>query len=555
MNEAKTLTLAMPPSMSLEANHLSALSPGKVKILLVDDTPDNLVSLGAALDALNQELVFAQSGRQALRHLLEDDFAAILLDVKMPDMDGFETAELIRCRPRSRHTPILFLTGFKNEEHLFRGYDLGAVDYLFKPIVPEVLRSKVAVFVELTRRSDQLAQQARLLEDQALTLQKAEHRFRRLLETAPDAMIICDDRGVIVLVNTRTELVFGYSKEILVGQHIRRLVPDWTYNAPWSVEDDSVADQHPISIELTAKHRDGHIIPVEISASPLEIDERLLITSAIRDISERKRAEQARAAIEEEVRVLNTHLNELNVHLEERVLERTEQLQRSNDELAQFAYVASHDLQEPLRTISIYTQLLGKRYGHVFDGDAQIFMDYITDGAQRMEHLIQDLLRFSQIDSAETKQFRRTNCTSSLNEAIANLKVPIDENSATINHESLPDVTGDPAQITRLFQNLLINAIKYRDPNVAPVIHVYARVEDSHWIFSVKDNGIGIEPQYAENIFGIFKRLHGRENPGTGIGLAVCKKIVTRHGGRIWVESELGQGATFHFTLPHRSNS
>src|ERR1700689_439941 len=159
----------------------SELSPGaKVKILLVDDTPENLVSLEAALDTLGEELVFANSGREALRHLLEDDFAAILLDVKMPDMDGFETAELIRSRPRSRHVPILFLTGYKNEEHLFRGYDLGAVDFLFKPIVPEVLRSKVAVFVELSRSHAKLQQQADALRKQAEELQRAEQEVRQL---------------------------------------------------------------------------------------------------------------------------------------------------------------------------------------------------------------------------------------------------------------------------------------------------------------------------------------------------------------------------------------
>src|SRR6204780_441879 len=169
----------------------SELSPGaKVKILLVDDTPENLVSLEAALDTLGEELVFANSGREALRHLLEDDFAAILLDVKMPDMDGFETAELIRSRPRSRHVPILFLTGYKNEEHLFRGYDLGAVDFLFKPIVPEVLRSKVAVFVELSRKAKLLEEQARILREQSAALQKTERQFRSLLEAAPGAVLV-----------------------------------------------------------------------------------------------------------------------------------------------------------------------------------------------------------------------------------------------------------------------------------------------------------------------------------------------------------------------------
>src|SRR5438270_8400648 len=190
--------------MSVAATQLQpieAAEPGvKSKILLVDDTPENLISLEAALDSLGAELVSAHSGKEALRHLLDDNFAAILLDVKMPDMDGFETAELIRSRPRSRNTPILFLTGYKNEEHLFRGYDLGAVDFLFKPIVPEVLRSKVSVFVELSRKADLLQQQASALAEQAATLHRAQQRFRSLLEAAPDAMVICRDNGEIVLV-------------------------------------------------------------------------------------------------------------------------------------------------------------------------------------------------------------------------------------------------------------------------------------------------------------------------------------------------------------------
>lgn len=533
-------------------NEVQSAPKKKVKILLVDDTPDNLVSLGAALEILGEELVYAHSGKEALRHLLDDNFAAILLDVKMPDMDGFETAELIRRRPRSRYTPILFLTGFKNEEHLFRGYDLGAVDYLFKPIVPEVLRSKVAVFVELSRRADQLQEQAKLLADQAVTLKKAEQRFRHLLEAAPDAMVICQEQGKIVLVNTRTESMLGYSREELLGQHVRTLVPEWTYDPGWESEHDLAANLAPPipPRELNAVRKDGQVIPVEISASPLAIDEGLFITSAIRDISERKRSEYARAKAEEEVHLLNAHLNELNTHLEERVLKRTEELQRSNEELAQFAYVASHDLQEPLRTVSIYTQLLGKQYGGVLKDEAHLFMDYIRDGAQRMEYLIRDLLQFSQIESRSSEQFIATNAEISLNEAIANLKTSINESAAVIHYDSLPRIKADPLQLTRLFQNLIINSIKYRDPDKAPVIRISARPHIRHWQFSVQDNGIGIDPQYAEKVFGIFKRLHGRDNPGTGIGLAICKKIVTRHGGRIWVESQSGAGATFHFTLP-----
>src|ERR1700688_1776179 len=193
--------------------------PERVKILLVDDTRENLISLEAILEGLGQELVLAESGTAALRHLLEDDFAAILLDVKMPEMDGFQTAELIRSRKRSRDVPILFLTGYKSEEHLFRGYDLGAVDFLFKPIVPDILRSKVGVFVELSRNTT-------LLRRQAEQLRKTELKFRSLLEAAPDAMIISDAEGSISLANSEAEIMFAFPREELIGQNIRMLVPE-----------------------------------------------------------------------------------------------------------------------------------------------------------------------------------------------------------------------------------------------------------------------------------------------------------------------------------------
>ena len=511
-------------------------SQQRMKILLVDDTPENLVSLEAALSGLDEELVLANSGKEALRYCLHDDFAAILLDVRMPEMDGFETAELIRSRPRSKQIPILFLTGYRNEEHLFRGYDLGAVDFLFKPIVPEVLRSKVAVFVELSRSNAKLKEQADALRKQAAVLQKAEQKFRALLEAAPDAMVMCRTDGEIVMVNSQTEVLFGAGRDKLIARNICTLVPEWSCPVPAGGL--ARAQRVDGGVEMVGVRENGARFPVEISFSPLDTEDGVVITSAIRDISERKKAEE--------------QIRQLNTSLEERVLERTEELLRSNEELQQFAYVASHDLQEPLRTVSIYAQLLAKRYQGQLHGDADRFIGFIVENAGRMEKLIYDLLDFSRVDARGNDFFAHTSCSAALDDAIRNLRSLMDESGAEITRDPLPQVMGDVVQLTRLFQNLLVNSVKYRSPE-PPRIHVSARLAGGEWILSVRDNGIGIEPQYAEKVFGIFRVLQPRDKTsGSGMGLAICRKIVSRHEGRIWVESELGKGATFYFTLPKK---
>src|SRR5580700_9571805 len=425
--------------MSATASRLEPEEPTverRVKILLVDDTADNLVSLEAALSSLGEELVLASSGKEALRHLLHEDFAAILLDVRMPDMDGFETAELIRSRPRSRQIPILFLTGYRNEEHLFRGYDLGAVDFLFKPIVPEVLRSKVAVFVELSRGNAKLKEQADELRKQAEVQQKAERRFRSLLEAAPDAMVMCRDDGTVIMVNSRTEVLFNCGRDKLISRDIRTLVPGWGFRSQAAWDEDfgrTMVGSVERGVELLAFPENRPPFPVEITFSPLHTDEGVVITSAIRDISERKKTEE--------------QIRQLNANLEERVLDRTEALLRSNEELQQFAYVASHDLQEPLRTVSIYAQLLAKRYQGQLQGDADQFISFIVESAERMERLIHDLLDFSQVEARGADFFGKMSCEEALDDAILNLKSLIEESHATITSEPLPIVFGDPVQI------------------------------------------------------------------------------------------------------------
>jgi PAS domain S-box-containing protein len=501
----------------------------RAKILLVDDSAENLISLEATLEGLGQELILARSGTDALRYLLEDDFAAILLDVKMPGMDGFQTAEMIRARKRSKHTPILFLTGYKSDEHLFRGYDLGAVDFLFKPIVPEILRSKVTVFVELSRNTA-------LLRRQTEVLGRAEQKFRSLLEAAPDAMIISSEGGQISLVSSQAEHVFRCGRQELIGHNIHSVVPEWG----------RLSALTGVPREIDAVRMDKNAFPAEISLSPLQTEEGLLVISAIRDMTDRRLAMDA--------------IHQLNATLERRVAERTqelfelnESLRHSNEDLNQFAYAASHDLQEPLRMVSLYSEMLRKKYAGRLDPMADQFITFVVDGAHRMEMLLKDLLEYSQAGSFKVGAADLVDCGKVMETVVLNLQASIGQNGASITWNELPTVRAHEVRLIQLFQNLVGNAIKYRGPD-PPVVRVMAARREADWLFSVEDNGIGIKPDYVQQIFGIFKRLHGNSYPGTGVGLAICQRIVENYGGRIWVESSPGAGSTFHFTLSSAAN-
>ncbi len=499
----------------------------KVKLLLVDDDRDNLLALQAVLDPLREDLLLAQSGTDALRLCLEHDFAAILLDVRMPEMDGFETAELIRARKRSRQTPILFLTAYRSDEQLFRGYDLGAVDFLFKPIVPEVLQSKVAVFVDL-RRSEQM------LRRQTEALARTEQKFRAVLEAAPDAMVITGEDGSIQLANSRTDTLFGHSREQLLDLNIRGLIPDWESPGRPAADEDRVITP-PVETRLTGLHRDGSTFPVEITRSPFETDEGLLITTAIRDATDQVKAEE--------------RIRRINAELERRVAERTAELTRSNDALRQFAWAASHDLQEPIRMVLSYSQWVAKSAEPKLDSTEAEMLNFVRENASRMATLLAALRQYIYISESGDQTLNPVDCNVAVRTALLHLEGAIAESGAVIEINLLPTIPSIEVLLVQIFQNLIGNAIKYRSPET-PRLCVSAEQLTGSWLFSVEDNGIGIETQYVEYIFGVFKRLHGTKYSGTGIGLAICKAAVDRLGGRIWVESKPAGGSIFRFSLP-----
>ncbi len=347
--------------------------------------------------------------------------------------------------------------------------------------------------------------------------QKAERQvdYRGLLDAAPDAMVVADKKGTIVLANERAEKSFGYGRDGLAGQPLTMIIPDGLHGQPAA---------NGSGIEQTAQRRDGSAFPIEITTNPMRGADGERVTVAIRDISGRKKTEAE-------------------------LLKKIAELTRSNEELGHFAYIASHDLQEPLRMVASYTQLLARRYKGKLDSEADEFIAFAVDGASRMQRLIQDLLSYSRIDTGG-HELHAISSEEALRQALTNLQGAVEESHAEVTHDPLPPVMADEGQLIQLFQNLLSNAIKYKKPGV-PRVHVAAtRNGSNQWTFSVQDNGLGIEPQNFERIFGMFQRLHKRDEfSGTGIGLAICKKIVERHGGHISVESQPGVGSTFRFAL------
>jgi PAS domain S-box-containing protein len=357
-------------------------------------------------------------------------------------------------------------------------------------------------------------------------LQEREQTLQSILRAAPIGIGLVSNR-VLLQVNNRFCQMTGYSENELIGQNARILYPtEAEYEHVGREKYAQILKNGLGAVETRWRHKNGTVFDILLSSSPIDLANPYedVIFVAL-DITPVRKSEKA-------------------------LKEYAENLKQSNEDLERFAYVSSHDLQEPVRMVTSYAQLLARRYKGQLDSDADEFIGYIEQGGKRMHDLINDLLEYSRV-STRQRPLARTEAEAVLKDALENLHISIQEHGVTITHDALPQVIGDAVQLRQVFSNLISNAIKFRKPNVPPDIHISAQKNDEMVQFSIRDNGIGIEPQYREKIFVIFQRLHPRNQyEGTGIGLAIVKRIVERHGGRIWVDSEPGKGSTFHFTIP-----
>jgi hypothetical protein len=520
----------------------------KANILIVDDRADKLLALGAVLGSLGQNLVQARSGKEALRCLLKQDFAVILLDVSMPSMDGFETAALIRQRPRSEHTPIIFVTSIGNSEnHISRGYSLGAVDYLLTPIVPEVLRAKVSVFVELHRQTELAkaqGEQLRRLEESRHQRELAEvadrleteTRRNRFFTLALDMLGIADFSGRLLQLNQSWQTTLGYGEAELKAISGIELVHPEDRPAMMQKMEQLRTGSGAAQLEGRYRHKDGSYRWLLWSAVPFPAENLIYIFA--RDITPRREAE-AKVAM-------------LNVQLEQRL----NALTSINSELEAFNYSIAHDLRTPLRSMSGFAKALLEDESSNLTPLGLEYATRIARSANYMDNLLLDMLAYSRLAAAEMAPE-----SFSLEEAIEELlnlvhKEIQDRKVAVEVCSPLGTVFAHLPTFKQIITNLISNSLKFMSPDRPPRVRIYSTHSEGFIRLYIEDNGIGIAAEHHEKIFGMFQRLHDSQTyPGTGIGLALVRKGAERMGGRVGVKSEPGCGSCFWVDLPTDPNS
>jgi DNA-binding response OmpR family regulator len=488
------------------------------KVLLADDNADMREYVSRLLSE-HYTVVAVPNGAEALRRALADPPQLVLSDVMMPEMNGFELVKALRENPQTRTTPIILLSARAGEESRVEGLVGGADDYLIKPFTARELLARVGAHLSMRSRR----------EEAEAALQESQTTLQSFYDSSPLLMGVTElegDKIVAIYRNAAATRFFDPVGENADESSTRR-VGRQEIDRVW-LENYRKSQQEKLPIRFEYGH------PQSLETCWLSVSVNYLgkwtsgrprFSFVAEDITEQKMAA-------------------------ERLHRSNDELRRANADLEQFAYSASHDLQEPLRQVAVYSQLLEARFADRLSGKGLEYLAFCVEGAHRMELLISDLLAYSQATKNAEAPAQPVDMNQVLSEVKKNLATTIEETSAVISGLDLPVLLGDPVPLTHLFQNLISNALKYRSKD-APRIVITARSQDGSWLFSVEDNGIGIPKEFHSQIFGIFKRLHNKKKyPGTGIGLAICQKIVERSGGRIWVESEVGKGSTFFLTLP-----
>ena len=547
----------------------------QVEILIVDDRPENLLALEGILEPLGQRLVRANSGEEALRKLLRHDFAVVLLDVQMPGMNGFETAQLIKSRERTRYIPIIFLTAIsKEEDYVFRGYQMGAVDYISKPFQPDVLRAKVAVFVDLHLKQKRLAEQEAMLREGERRMTELRHmkellqseaRFREIVSTAMDAIVIFDQQERVTLFNGAAERMFGCAAakatgqpvgEFLDGAHSAEALRKICSKAKAARARDVSSELNgiPHVASLTGRRDGGESFPIEASISCFEGKEGVHYTLILRDISMRIQQEQE---LKKQSTILEQTMAELQMANEE-LSSRQLDLERAMSARSRFYASMSHELRTPINAVLGYsTLLLENIYGPLNDKQ--------TEGIQRTQRaakhlleLVNDVLDLSKIEAGKIDlRLQPVAFPALVEELFVTVRPLADKYGSKLSLESdgkgSVTIVSDPRRVRQILLNLLSNAIKFG--GAKPICVQVRRTDDGGVMIAVIDHGEGILPEDQERIFQEFVQLGKTQlQEGTGLGLPISRRLAELLHGSLTLESEMGKGSTFRLTLPATAN-